>query len=205
MKKLVSTSEAAKVLGLSLQGIHYRIKNNKLESIKKDGKTFVYIDPKSTNIAQNTQNNISVNTNDYSMTIKSKDEQIKLLKNTIKFLKKQKDKEIKRLENNQNRIIQVFQSEVDLLKSAFHEMKNIYALEHQEFDKKPEHKPAHSSEQMNFMSLKEFFTFMKQYNKNDIEIKNIILNQIKNNDKRFIYNRETKGIIIYKSDFLDLI
>ena len=36
-------SQAAEILGLSLQGIHYRIKKEQLKSIKKDGKTFVYI------------------------------------------------------------------------------------------------------------------------------------------------------------------
>ena len=44
MKKLVSSSDAAKLLGLSLQGIHYRIKKGQMESMKKDGKTYVYID-----------------------------------------------------------------------------------------------------------------------------------------------------------------
>ena len=43
MERLVTTSQAAEILGLSLQGIHYRIKKNQLKSIKKDGKTFVYI------------------------------------------------------------------------------------------------------------------------------------------------------------------
>ena len=46
MERLVTTSQAAEILGLSLQGIHYRIKKEQLKSIKKDGKTFVYIDDK---------------------------------------------------------------------------------------------------------------------------------------------------------------
>ena len=41
MERLVTTSQAAEILGLSLQGIHYRIKKDQLKSIKKDGKTFV--------------------------------------------------------------------------------------------------------------------------------------------------------------------
>ena len=40
MERLVTTSQAAEILGLSLQGIHYRIKKNQLKSLKKDGKTF---------------------------------------------------------------------------------------------------------------------------------------------------------------------
>ena len=41
---MVTTSEASEILGISLQGIHYRIKRNQLKSEKKDGKIFVYID-----------------------------------------------------------------------------------------------------------------------------------------------------------------
>ena len=44
MERLVTTSEAAEILGLSLQGIHYRIKKNQLKSEKKDGKVFVYVE-----------------------------------------------------------------------------------------------------------------------------------------------------------------
>ena len=43
MERLVTTSQAAEILGISLQGIHYRIKNKKLKSIKEGGKTYVYI------------------------------------------------------------------------------------------------------------------------------------------------------------------
>ena len=43
MERLVTTSQAAEILGLSLQGIHYRIKKEQLKYIKKDGKIFVYI------------------------------------------------------------------------------------------------------------------------------------------------------------------
>ena len=44
MQRLVTTSEASEILGISLQGVHYRIKKNQLKSEKKDGKLFVYID-----------------------------------------------------------------------------------------------------------------------------------------------------------------
>ena len=54
MERLVTTSQAAEILGLSLQGVHYRIKKEQLKSVKKDGKTFVYVDDE-----QNTSHNFS--------------------------------------------------------------------------------------------------------------------------------------------------
>ena len=43
MERLVTTGEAAQLLGLSLQGVHYRIKSGQLKSLKQGGKTFVYV------------------------------------------------------------------------------------------------------------------------------------------------------------------
>ena len=200
MKKLVSSSEAAEILGLSLQGVHYRIKKGQLESLKQDGKTFVYVDKlatrqqntKTTKVASNTLNN---------EVISSKEQQIQLLKKTIKFMKKQYLGEIDRLEKNQSKIMSVFQSEVDLLKSAFHEMKTVYQVEH----KSKKDDSSNQDIKMQFMDVKDFFIFMKKHNKSDTQIKQIILNSVKNGDKRFIYKKETKEVIIYKSDFIDLI
>lgn len=209
MKKLVSSNEAAKLLGLSLQGIHYRIKKGQLESIKKDGKIFVYIDdnvPK--HIIQTRQAKRSKQ-NDYQKLedkiISSKDEQINLLKKTIKFMKKQYTSEIYRLDKNQTQILSVFQSEVDLLKSAFNEMRNLYRLDHKENTTKSESKIVMPEVKMEFMDIKDFFVFMRNHNKTDAQIKSIILNKVKSGDKRFIYNKDIKKIFIYKSDFLDLV
>lgn len=207
MKKLVSSSEAAQILGLSLQGIHYRIKKGQLESIKKDGKIFVYVDSKT---SSNTHTaNLNHSQNDDKI-IEVKDEQIELLKKTIKFLKKQKDSEIVRLERQQEKIMDVFQSEVDLLKSAFNEMRTLYKVSHKSrpiSDKNEVKKETKVESDLNFdfMDIKEFFIFMKNHNKTDTQIKTIILDKIKHGDKRFIYNKKTKDVIIYKSDFLDLI
>ncbi|MEA3290225.1 MAG: helix-turn-helix domain-containing protein [Campylobacterota bacterium] len=199
MKKLVTSSEAAKILGLSLQGIHYRIKKGQLESVKKDGKTYVYVDSKSTTNTR-LKNSISKN-EDINGVLKVKDEQIVLLKKTVKFMKKQYNSEINRLEKTQDKMMNVFQSEIELLKSAFHEMKNIYHLEHNEHIEKKEH----TSSSMEFMDIKDFFIFMKKHNKTESEVKQMILQCVKNGDKRFIYKKDSKEVIIYKSDFLDLI
>ena len=184
MKQLVSSNEAAHILGLSLQGIHYRIKKGQLESIKQDGKIYVYID--SSNIKNQHQNHNTSSTNQSSATndqvthlselaLKSKDEQIAILKKTIKFMRRQYTSEIHRLDKNQQKILNVFQSEVDLLKSAFNEMKSIYQVEHQE---KQEQSSQHSHQiGLPFMNLKDFFILMRNYNKTDNQIKAIILNK----------------------------
>jgi len=187
MQRLVTSSEASHILGLSLQGVHYRIKTNKLKSIKKDGKIFVYIDNEM----------ISKNDNDNNNILIIKDEQILDLKKSIKWMRKQYKSEISRLENNQEKIIQVFQSEISLLQSAFNEMRSIYKIEHNDTN--------NSQKDFTLMDIKDFFIFMKKNKKSDSEIKAMILDRIKKNDKRFIFNKDTKEVIIYKSDFIDLL
>jgi len=185
----VSTSEAALQLGISVQGVHYRIKNNKLKSIKENGKVYVFLDQYNNNIKKTTTSvNIPNNTDEL---LKAKDEQIELLKEFISSIKKQYKKEINRLETNQNKIIEVFKSEILLLQQAYNEMKNLYQIEHK-----------NSS---NIMTIYEFFAFMKKHNKTNTQIKSIILDRIKANDNRFIYNTKTKELTIYKSDFVDLL
>jgi hypothetical protein len=200
LKKLISSSEAAEVLGISLQGVHYRIKKGQLKSIKKDGKIFVYID--SSLLEKKIVIKSTVNESDsfYNIALKAKDDQILMMRKTIKFMKKQYTSEIDRLDKNQNKILEVFQSEVDLLKSAFHEMKTVYQA-----DRIKPKKEESAQIGLPFMDLKDFFRFMRSHHKTDFQIKSIILDKIKNGDKRFIYNKVTKDVIIYQSDFLDLI
>lgn len=204
MKKLLSSSEAAYHLGLSLQGVHYRIKKGQLESVKKDGKTYVYVETQNLKDTQQTKKESpSLQVDEL---VKVKDEQITFLKKSIKFLKKQHEKEITRLEKNQDKILNVFQSEVDLLKSAFNEMKKIYNLEHKKVeDTANRNSKPQDSGFGGFMDIKEFYLFMKEHKKSNSQIKNIILQKVKEGDKRFVYNKNNKELLIYKSDFLDLI
>ena len=104
--------------------------------------------------------------------------------------------EIKRLEKNQKRVIEVFNSEIKLLQSAFNEMRAIYKpqIENQKNEKKRE-----------FISLQEFFIILKRASKSDLEIKNTILNCVKNGDKRFIYNKNSKKLLILNDSFEDLL
>ena len=206
MERLVTTSQAAEILGLSLQGIHYRIKKDQLKSIKKDGKTFVYISDELKN--DDNQNKSKVETSSVKSSsfdsinavIDVKNEQIELLKKSMKWMKKQYISEIFKFEKNQKRIIEVFNSEIKLLQSAFNEMRSIYKpqIESNLKNKIDENKA-------DFISVKDFFVLMKRYNKTEQDIKSMIFNGIKIGDKRFIYNKVEKKLLILNSDFLDLI
>ena len=205
MERLVTTSQAAEILGLSLQGIHYRIKKEQLKSIKKDGKTFVYINDNIKNeTSKNTKNEPFINQqsdiNNSQSIIDVKNEQIELLKKSMKWMKKQYISEIFRLEKNQKRIIEVFNSEIKLLQSAFNEMRSIY---------KPQLesnlKNRNENLKNDFITVKDFSVLMKRYNKTEVEIKSIIFECIKKSDKKFIYNKVEKKLLILNSDFLDLI
>lgn len=201
MERLVTTSEAAQLLGLSLQGVHYRIKSGQLKSLKQGGKTFVYV----TEFFQENNKEASKNESNTSMDnhinerietiVKSKDEQISLLKQSMGFIKEQYQNEIRRLEKNQKRIIKVFNSEIKLLQSAFNEMRSIY---------KPQLTSSGDSS-LRFIPMNEFFLFLKQNNKSDDEIKMVILSCIKRKDPRFIYNKKTKKVLIVNTDYSDLI
>ena len=203
MERLVTTSQAAEILGLSLQGIHYRIKKNQLKSLKKDGKTFVYVTDEMKN--QNTNTKVEpplsqqTNTSNEQGILDVKNEQIELLKKSMKWMKKQYISEIFRLEKNQKRIIEVFNSEIKLLQSAFNEMRSIYKPQ---IESNIQQKTKNSN---SFITVKDFSVLMKRYNKTEQEIKNIIFKAIKNSDKRFIYNKVEKKLLILDSDFLDLI
>ncbi len=207
MERLVTTSEAAQILGLSLQGVHYRIKKEQLKSIKKDGKTFVYVDESQKHIEQepitikSKEQTIKQNYTDNSQAIIDvKNEQIELLKKSMKWMKKQYISEIFRLEKNQKKIIEVFNSEIKLLQSAFNEMRSIYKPQiQQEIKNKTE------KESKDFIMVKDFFILMKRYNKTEQEIKLMIFNGIKTGDRRFVYNKIEKKLLILNSDFIDLI
>lgn len=200
MERLVTTSQAAEILGLSLQGIHYRIKKNQLKSIKEAGKTFVYITSKmEKESTSKASNNRQTTNNEITSIIEVKNEQITLLKKSMKWMKRQYISEIKRLEKNQEDMMGVLNSEIKLLQSAFNEMRSIYKPQIEELKKNN-----NSSSKAEFISLKDFSILMKRYNKSQNDIKLIILTAIKNNDRRFVYNKLEKKLLILNSDFKDL-
>ena len=200
MERLVTTTQAAQILGLSLQGIHYRIKNNQLKSIKQSGKIFVYITEQMENNSPNNTINKKENKNsDISLIIEVKDEQIALLKKSNKWMKKQYISEINRLERNQKNMMSVLNSEIKLLQSAFNEMRSIYKPQIENLKK------SENIKDVKFISLKDFLFFMKKNNKSQNDIKTIILDAIKENDERFIYNKNDKKLLILDSNFEDLL
>lgn len=193
MERLVTTAQAASILGISLQGIHYRIKSNKLKSIKQSGKTFVYISSELEN-KQRDDLKIEETKNDsyIDMIISGKDEQISFLKKSFKHLRLHHKEELRRLEKNQKNIINVFNSEIKLLQSAFSEMRSIY-------------KPQIEQKKDRFISLANFSLYLKENGKSNQDIKSIIVEAIKKNDKRFIFSASSKKVMILNSDFSDLV
>lgn len=222
MERLVTTSQAAQILGLSLQGVHYRIKKEQLKSIKKSGRTYVYISDEMEKAASTNKVNVeavntsSTNTNSQKQNeehiqsiIEVKNEQILLLKDSMKWMKKQYKSEINRLEKNQKRIVKVFNSEIKLLQSAFHEMRTIYKNQPAQIQNTQtvptQQEENEKTKDLNLMTLQEFSVLMKKYNKSEKEIKVIIFKAIQNGDSRFIYNKKDKKLLILKSDFQDLV
>lgn len=198
MERLVTTAQAAEILGISLQGVHYRIRNNQLKSIKQSGKTYVYISESDYKPTENKSKPVieevvsqEEKKFSYEKVLEAKEEQIDLLKKSIKWMRHQYQDEIKRLEKNQKRIVAVFDSEIKLLQSAFNEMKNVYKPKSIEVKKDK------------FISLLDFTSLLKSYKKSDKEIKIIILRGIKDGDKRFVYDKEKKKVLILNEDFSD--
>ncbi len=214
MERLVTTAQAAEILGISLQGVHYRIKKNQLKSIKKSGKTYVYInEPQNPSLTTPTMEEPKVEMITFKETIKevvkAKDEQILLLKKSIKWMRKQHGAEILRLENNQKRIIGVFNREIELLQSAFNEMRSIYKpqlINQQENKEKTQGKTKESfKKKEKFISIIDFTLYLKRHNKSEREIKLIIMKAIEGKDSRFIFNKKDKKLLILNEDFSDLI
>ena len=205
MERLVTTAQAAEILGLSLQGIHYRIRNKKLKSIKQGGKTYVYI---SDDFEQKIEQPVKDTVEKESL-VGAKNEQIALLKKTIKWLKRQHQEEILRLEKNQQQIIEVFKSEISLLQSAFNEMRSIYKPQLQNtsasFEQDSSEENEAQSPKERFISLQDFTLYMKKHHKSANDIKMIILKALHARDRRFMYNKKTKKILILNKDFSDLV
>ncbi len=194
MLTLLSTNDAAQKLGISVQGVHYRIKTNKLKSIVKDGKTFVYID-----LEEKSQESATEQQQNNQEIIKVKDEQISFLKRAIRWMGFQHKTEMKRLEQNHNKLIEVFKSEVELLQKAYNEMQNLYKMQNIISYRH------HKKEKPETIQVDEFFTIMRKRNKTNFEIKRMILNQIDLGDERFSYDLKKKKITIKNDKFEDLL
>jgi hypothetical protein len=70
---------------------------------------------------------------------------------------------------------------------------------------KPQIENQKNEKKNEFITLQDFFIILKRASKSDLEIKNSILNCVKNGDKRFIYNKNSKKLLILNDSFEDLI
>ncbi|MDX9743522.1 MAG: DNA-binding protein [Arcobacteraceae bacterium] len=206
MLTLLSTNEAALKLGISVQGVHYRIKTNKLKSIVKDGKTFVYVD-----IEEPKENSKQTSVDANGEIIKVKDEQIGLLKRAIRWMGFQHKQEIERMEQTHNKLIDVFKSEVELLQRAYNEMQTLYKNQNTIESKQPittnytTKNYTYNDTQPKTLMLNDFLLFMRNKGKSNNQIKQILYDAIKSGDSRFNYNPLKKTIVITNDTFEDLL
>ena len=137
MGNLIKPSDYAKKLGISRQAVYAKIKKGILTSKNVDGKLYIVeqqdtpstpAEPASRTASASAASPAQTPQNFHEL-LAAKDETITVLKETITDLK----------ETNQM-ITSTLRSEVELLKEAFSEMKNIYAnqIEHLQPEETPE-------------------------------------------------------------------
>ena len=136
MEKLMKPAEYAKELGISRQAVYAKIKRGILTAKNVDGKLYIVVD----NSTKKEESTVKTGTDkpktatpaaaasrnrakEYESLLAAKDETISVLKGTVKDLKK-----------SNKQISTTLKGEIDLLKEAFHEMRNLYVLqlEHRE-------------------------------------------------------------------------
>jgi len=136
MEKLMKPAEYAKELGISRQAVYAKIKRGILTAKNVDGKLYIVVD-NSVKTEKTVPDEPAVETKavkpdtppkekvskDYKALLEAKDETIAVLKDTVKDLKK-----------SNKQISTTLRGEIDLLKDAFHEMRNLYVhqLEHRQ-------------------------------------------------------------------------
>jgi len=128
MEKLIKPSEYAKELGISRQAVYAKIKRGILKAKEVDGQLYIMLSDSDTTPQKSSKSTTKTTIQkkdtplEYSELLKAKDETIAVLKDTIKDLK----------ESNRE-ISTTLRGEIDLLKEAFYEMRNLYShqLEYQ--------------------------------------------------------------------------
>ncbi len=129
-------AEYAKELGISRQAVYAKIKRGILTAKNVDGKLYIVVDNRNKaeetavktdtakpKPARATASASQSRAKEYEFLLAAKDETISVLKGTVKDLKK-----------SNKQISTTLKGEIDLLKEAFHEMRNLYVLqlEHKE-------------------------------------------------------------------------
>ena len=134
MEKLMKPAEYAKELGISRQAVYAKIKRGILTAKNVDGKLYIVVDntpteektavakteskPQTSTASKPHTNSSKTAAKEYKALLDAKDETIAVLKGTVKDLKK-----------SNKQISTTLSGEVDLLKDAFHEMRNLYVLQ----------------------------------------------------------------------------
>ena len=137
MEKLMKPAEYAKELGISRQAVYAKIKRGILTAKNVDGKLYIVVDneaedqasvseaPEAKKVTSDkaSSSKKQASSKDYKALLEAKDETISVLKDTVKDLKK-----------SNKQISSTLRGEIDLLKDAFHEMRNLYVhqLEHKQ-------------------------------------------------------------------------
>jgi predicted DNA-binding protein YlxM (UPF0122 family) len=206
MEKLIKPSDYAKEVGISRQAVYAKIKKGLLQSKEIDGKLFVVVETKiNTDSSPTTSDKKDDNTtsSDYQQLLKAKDETIYILKETIKDLK----------ESNKE-ISTTLRSEIDSLKEAFYEMRNLYTnqieynknsidtieiIENQDIENK-----TFEDDTIEWISVKKFIKINKIKDKQIPKLKKMIKKLYKNGDIRFEkYNGKIK--LDMSQDFNDIL
>jgi len=206
MEKLIKPSDYAKEVGISRQAVYAKIKKGLLQSKEIDGKLFVVVETKiNTDSSPTTSNKKDDNTtsSDYQQLLKAKDETIYILKETIKDLK----------ESNKE-ISTTLRSEIDLLKEAFYEMRNLYTnqieynknsietieiIENQDIENK-----TFEDDTIEWISVKKFIKINKIKDKQIPKLKKMIKKLYKNGDIRF-EKHNGKSKLDMSQDFNDIL
>lgn len=160
-------AEYAKELGISRQAVYAKIKRGILTAKNVDGKLYIVVD-NSTKAEENTVKAVTekpkpVRTaatapqsraKEYESLLAAKDETISVLKGTVKDLKK-----------SNKQISTTLKGEIDLLKEAFHEMRNLYVLqiEHQKQEAKEQEAIEVISEEESMEIVEEKWVSVKKF------------------------------------------
>jgi len=210
MEKLIKPSEYAKETGISRQAVYAKIKRGILKSKNVEGKLYIVMDsatisnatqkPKisKSTVKHTTSNQTTAN---HQELLKAKDETISVLKDTIQDLK----------ESNKE-ISTTLRGEIDLLKEAFYEMRNLYTNQIERHTQSVEAIEVVEQEEMisednvleKWVSIKKF---VKTYNLKDKKIdkyKKIFKKLYKQDDNRVKIDNDKYRVNILE-DFSDIL
>jgi len=206
MENLIKPSEYAKELGISRQAVYAKIKKGQLKTTQVDGQIYIIKDAIKEDDSKKSLNKDSKKgVVKIEKLLEAKDETISVLKETINDLKKTNEM-----------IIGTLQSEVELLKEAFGEMKQIYKtqIEHLKRDEKQEEnlieeisfeeREPKEEKKDSWIKLKSFIKSLDLDKSLKKRLKNLIRGHYLRGDSRFKIEND-KFYIRKDGDYSDLL